>query len=870
MGSSVVLSRMRHSGGRGRIAMGSRETIVMGEKEDAGGKWVDPPKEVIDDALDRAVTLVKACGGSMDSLSFGAAWKTAYPTYDRDVFKGTTVTSFTKLLQKFGQDEIIVESTAKKEVKMYVLKDAAVREQLEMSTKMMMQAMEFIGDLGDARSPWSLPTGLGSRLGSLAGGMHLKPDNALSLPPDLSKYVKLSALVDDLEPAVLALENGVSTLPAKDAVTALHHLRRLAWQAKYAVQQNRLESVMKVFAQISVSKIKNLPTKSIALLLSSLSDRDNFAYVFEAASDRLQVLADEAFKLSEDPANNITVSSVFSAQAIAVIVNSFARAKRRDDKLFRCMSKVVQAMPASTWDAQAFASIANGFAWADVRPVDEPLFEWLHTVALQLSPAGWTPYAVGLAVSAYHRGGLLEGAILDRLGQLTLLMLKEQGYDSFREPHLLADVVWAFAMASEKSQNPDRERKVVDELSKALLHHLNTAPIVTSATKVASVTFEEAAAASRYGGKKSNSRIRSPSPDGLDARYGREASRSPSPDPETREGTPPPRGKTPRAPIPPTSRRGKTPFARGATPEPAGKILGPPKRSLQTKAMSEKEGSKALQKYRNKVDVQVVSKVLGGLCHAQVYTSPQLWTQLSYLIKGMKIQPWQGQDWGSVLLSFLQAGDKGLVAKSTYAPLFKHVADSLASDDELCKSLNAECISSLGMAFAKHDKAEKHDQIPTALFMRLCGAAQAIPLYKFTAASLGGLAMAFGMWLKNNAKMSSSAEAKAQLKDVLRHVYKGCVQLEEARTDPNITTKKARSQFTARSILGVLTGAMVVYDAHSDTEKDVFKTFADIAGEVECTAGDQQTLLAIAKLCDEASLPKLAAIWRTRAAALIT
>jgi hypothetical protein len=72
-------------------------TTTMVEKEDR--KWKDPPKEILDDAIERAVTLIKASGGSMDSISFGAAWKVAYPTYDRGVFERTTVTSFTKLLQ---------------------------------------------------------------------------------------------------------------------------------------------------------------------------------------------------------------------------------------------------------------------------------------------------------------------------------------------------------------------------------------------------------------------------------------------------------------------------------------------------------------------------------------------------------------------------------------------------------------------------------------------------------------------------------------------------------------------------------------------------------------------------------------------------
>ena len=75
------------------------QNMASGDGGGGKGKWGDPPVEIVDDAVDRAVTLIKASGGSMDSLSFGAAWKVAYPTYDKDVFKNTCVTSFTKLLQ---------------------------------------------------------------------------------------------------------------------------------------------------------------------------------------------------------------------------------------------------------------------------------------------------------------------------------------------------------------------------------------------------------------------------------------------------------------------------------------------------------------------------------------------------------------------------------------------------------------------------------------------------------------------------------------------------------------------------------------------------------------------------------------------------
>jgi hypothetical protein len=269
--------------------------------------------------------------------------------------------------------------------------------------------------------------------------------------------------VDDMEPTVIAIENKISSLPAKEAVAALHHLRRLSWQAQYQVQRNRLESIMNVFAQVASGKLNNLTTKSIALLLSSLSDRDNFQPVFDKAAvgnfliaplaffpflpslhlpapspppgilsplssspssssclplvsifaspcafphslklphsqERLNQMAEESLALGDVPksgsadADAATVSNVFSAQAVAVIVNAFAKSKRRDEKLFRSMSRVVLALPPDSFDAQAIAGIANGFASADVRPHDEALFKRLTEIANQLEPGSWTPY----------------------------------------------------------------------------------------------------------------------------------------------------------------------------------------------------------------------------------------------------------------------------------------------------------------------------------------------------------------------------------------------------------------------------------------------------------------------------------------------
>ena len=85
---------------------------------------VEPPAEVIEQALSNAVEVVKAAGGCIDSLSFGHEWKDMFPDFPRDTFKGTRVTSFNKLLSTYGTELFSIEATKKQEVKLYILKDS--------------------------------------------------------------------------------------------------------------------------------------------------------------------------------------------------------------------------------------------------------------------------------------------------------------------------------------------------------------------------------------------------------------------------------------------------------------------------------------------------------------------------------------------------------------------------------------------------------------------------------------------------------------------------------------------------------------------------------------------------------------------------
>lgn len=71
-------------------------------------------------------------------------------------------------------------------------------------------------------------------------------------------------------------------------------------------------------------------------------------------------------------------------QAVAVIVNSFAKSKRRDDKLFRSMSTIVRAMPPSTFDAQVCLRESvrcKDISWMSCA--ESPSLSWLHCEDVQ-------------------------------------------------------------------------------------------------------------------------------------------------------------------------------------------------------------------------------------------------------------------------------------------------------------------------------------------------------------------------------------------------------------------------------------------------------------------------------------------------------
>eukprot|EP00960_Hanusia_phi_P009411 272925-Hanusia_phi.AAC.2 len=93
-----------------------------------GSMLKEPASELVEAALNNAEAVIRAAGGCIDSLSFGREWKSMFPDFPRSMFDGTRISSFNKLLSVYGADRFVIEETKKKEIKLYVLKDAKGRE----------------------------------------------------------------------------------------------------------------------------------------------------------------------------------------------------------------------------------------------------------------------------------------------------------------------------------------------------------------------------------------------------------------------------------------------------------------------------------------------------------------------------------------------------------------------------------------------------------------------------------------------------------------------------------------------------------------------------------------------------------------------
>ena len=106
----------------------------------------------------------------------------------------------------------------------------------------------------------------------------------------------------------------------------------------------------------------------------------------------------------------------FDPQAVANIVNAFARLDIRDEELFALMEEVIYKIAPSRWDAQAVALVLNAYARLDLHPLR--LFEYLADLAATLPARSFNAQAVANVANALAKANFKHEQMLDRLAQL--------------------------------------------------------------------------------------------------------------------------------------------------------------------------------------------------------------------------------------------------------------------------------------------------------------------------------------------------------------------------------------------------------------------------------------------------------------------
>jgi len=218
------------------------------------------------------------------------------------------------------------------------------------------------------------------------------------LPKNLTGISRLSDLLDTLEP--YAVNANDCRIPASDAVGALNRLKRLRHQATNPSLETRLSFQMQVFGSLALEDISAMSGKLISLTVNAIAHSKSHTRLLKAAGDRARILAEHAI---------LGDVNILDVQAVSVILNGFARAGIRDEKLFQSLSKVAIFLSHNKKEdfcAQAISIMVNAFAKLHIK--DEELFHNLASCALGVSPSDFSPQAIANIMNAYARHDIVN------------------------------------------------------------------------------------------------------------------------------------------------------------------------------------------------------------------------------------------------------------------------------------------------------------------------------------------------------------------------------------------------------------------------------------------------------------------------------
>jgi hypothetical protein len=234
------------------------------------------------------------------------------------------------------------------------------------------------------------------------------PGTRVLLPKNLSSYIGLAQLLDELEK--YREDNRAGNVAPSDAVAAMNHLKRTSKQVKANMHlSDKFHEMFQEFATTATRGFPWMSGKNIALALNAAASVSGNQDTFRQAAARIAQLCEQGHEIH--------------TQSLAMMVNSFTKQQFRDPVLFRHMAAVAQRIPTSNYSHQAIAILLNGYSKSGT--LDDgtshfdyaPLFQHLSLVARSMDRTGWDAQGIALVLNSFARMHMKDEALFSKFGE---------------------------------------------------------------------------------------------------------------------------------------------------------------------------------------------------------------------------------------------------------------------------------------------------------------------------------------------------------------------------------------------------------------------------------------------------------------------
>jgi len=261
----------------------------------------------------------------------------------------------------------------------------------------------------------------------------------IKLPADLSKHQKIGPLLDSLEPCLSGVDSRLGLRQmhlawtcnctcAKSSVLALEQLGKLRQQGK-GRQVRRLEDQIKCFADVVQSGMPTLGCTEIASVLGVIQNRSGYDTLLLFVANRIVSGGIDLVKEAQ----------TCTPKTVSLLVKCMTSSGQRDMLLFRQLSNLVQLIPHDRFTLGSLAAVMESFLEVNKDP---GLMRFVGAVLQQLDLSQASPEDVAAMLSALSKAQLQDEVSFRRLSRAVLSLP-----DSAFAPPATGIILDAFARA---------------------------------------------------------------------------------------------------------------------------------------------------------------------------------------------------------------------------------------------------------------------------------------------------------------------------------------------------------------------------------------------------------------------------------------